>query len=263
MKTRQWSSQYANIFKDRSVVQAYKFRPTYNQEAFDIIIKLLDPAKSRRVLDAGCGTGFVARELVRYVSQIDAVDFSREAIDEGKRLPGGDDPRLRWVHSSIEEATLFPPYDLITAGSSLHWMDWPAVMAKFNRNLKVGGYLALLENIIQQPPWGEEMRPLLMHYSLNKDFRPYDNMTIVKELEKRDLFTTVGNKETAATRFRQPVDDYVESFHARNGFSREKMSAKEAGEFDRRLKEIVLSFCSDGLVELTIRSRVIWGFPKG
>jgi hypothetical protein len=28
-KPRQWSAEYANIFKDQSVVDAYRFRPGY------------------------------------------------------------------------------------------------------------------------------------------------------------------------------------------------------------------------------------------
>jgi predicted TPR repeat methyltransferase len=80
VKPKQWSSQYAAIFKDQSVVKAYKYRPVYNQETIKLIVELLDDGESARVLDAACGTGFVARALVNYVSQIDAVDSSLEAI---------------------------------------------------------------------------------------------------------------------------------------------------------------------------------------
>ena len=93
--------------------------------------------------------GSIPRALICYVSHIDVVDFSSEAIEEDKKLPQGDDPKLRWILGPIEAVTLFPPYDLITAGANLHWMDWSVVITKIRENLKPGRYLALIENTIQ------------------------------------------------------------------------------------------------------------------
>jgi hypothetical protein len=62
--------------------------------------------------------------------------------------------------------------------------------------------------------------------------------------------------------FRQSVDEYVESFHARNGLSRDRMDAQAASAFDRQLRELVREHCSGGIVELQISGRVIWGRPQ-
>jgi len=45
-----------------------------------------------RVLDIGCGTGFIARELADRVTHVDALDISPAMIEQGKRLPRGDAP---------------------------------------------------------------------------------------------------------------------------------------------------------------------------
>ena len=41
---KQFSREYADIFKDRSVVDAYRFRPTYPAAVFEILQELIDPA---------------------------------------------------------------------------------------------------------------------------------------------------------------------------------------------------------------------------
>lgn len=75
----------------------------------------------RVVLDAGCGTGKVARGLVGELDRVDAVDPSAEMLRIGQGLPGGDDPRLRWICAPIEEAELSGPYGLVVAGASFHY----------------------------------------------------------------------------------------------------------------------------------------------
>ena len=124
-KPGQWSAEYAQIFKDQSVVEDYRFRPGYAPGTFVILDGLMAGRKLRRVLDVGCGTGFLAREMARHVDHVDAVDFSAAAIEQGKRLPGGDSPNLVWICCPVEQLVLETTYDLITAGSSLHWMAWP------------------------------------------------------------------------------------------------------------------------------------------
>ena len=108
------AAQDAAAFQDRGVVASYRHRPPYPPEVFDILAGLIAIAP-RRVLDVGCGSGDIARRLVRRVEQVDAVDFSRPMIEAGRRLPDGDHPRLRWLHGRVGEVVLDPPYALVTA----------------------------------------------------------------------------------------------------------------------------------------------------
>lgn len=104
---KQFSREYADIFRDQSVVDAYRFRPTYPAGVFEILRELIDPkVPPRAILDAGCGTGFLARELAAFGDRVDAVDISENMIRAGKELPGGDSPKLNWICGAIEEATL-------------------------------------------------------------------------------------------------------------------------------------------------------------
>ena len=237
---------------------AYHHRPPYPVEVFDILAGLLK-GEPRHVLDVGCGIGYLARPFVEYVERLDAVDFSRHMIEKGQSLPNGDHPHLRWIYGPVEDVLLEPPYALVTAGESLHWMEWNIVLPRFHQILTEGGYLAIVEHETLPDPWYLALREIIPHYTTNKDFQPYD---LIDELEQRDLFQKMGEKSTLPVPFVQSVDDYIESFHSRNGFSRDRMEPAQADAFDREARRILLRSHSDGVMSLQVVASIKWGVPK-
>src|SRR5947207_11668711 len=117
-------------FKDQSVVDFYPLRLPYPPQVFDILVDLITD-EPRAVLDVGSGTGDIARGLVRRVERVDAVDFSEAMIAKGKMVPEGDHPHLRWIYGAVDTVALDPPYALVTAGESVHWMNWEVVFPRF------------------------------------------------------------------------------------------------------------------------------------
>jgi SAM-dependent methyltransferase len=261
-KPKQFATQYASIFGDVSVVSAYQYRPPYPAETFELLLSLLDAdAETRTVLDVGCGPGVIARQLVRAVDRVDAVDIAARMIAAGKALPGGEDSKLCWIYGAIEHVALHPPYALIVAAASLHWLHWEKVLPRFHDVLTLGGYLAVVDVVIEPTPWKNALG-FISEYSMNKDFQPFDSITVTRELAARALFEQHGIKTTAPVPFRQSVAEYAESFHARNGLSRDRMDAKAAREFDGKLRELMHRYCPSGVVELQVRGSVIWGKPR-
>lgn len=248
--------QQAAAFQDKAVAQAYQFRPPYPDATFDILVSLAIDA-SNRVLDIGCGTGFIARELADRVTYVDAIDISPAMIEQGKHLLRGDAPSLTWIVGAVETAPLNPPYSLVTAGDSLHWMDWATVMPRLATMLTQHGSLAIL-GVGQLPtPWDDQLLPIIQHYSTVSGYHPYD---LVTELETRGLFRTSGRQTTAPVAFVQSLDEYIESFHGRASFVRGRMGATTAKAFDNEVRSLVSQYCT-GNVALQIVTEVVWGKP--
>jgi SAM-dependent methyltransferase len=252
------SAEYGAQFQDESVVTAYPNRPPYPAETFEILAGLM-VGKVRTVLDAGCGDGALARNLIPYADRIDAIDISRAMIEQGCRMPNGGDSRLRWVCSPIEEALLAGPYALITAGASLHWMEWEVVLPRFAQALSPGAMLAIVDETVLPLPWSGALLEVIQRYSTNQQFQPYD---IVHELEERQLFTRHGEHLSVAVPFAQSISAYIESFHARNGFSRDRMTTAAAQGFDAEVETLLEPFCTEAQVTLLVGSRIVWGRPR-
>ncbi len=255
-KPEYFASMHAEVFQHHSIVEAYQHRPPYSSEVFATLVELMQ-GTSRRILDVGSGTGNIARNLIEHVDSIDAVDFSQQMIEQGKHLPNGNHPHLHWIYGRVEEVALHPPYALVTARESLHWMDWSIVLPRFHKLLVPGGYLAVVEQEATPDPWSL-LSEIIPHYTTNKGYYPYD---MIEALGQQKLLRKVGEKKTAPVSFTQPIDDYIESYHSRSGFSRERMGIEQAQAFDREAKKILLNTYQDGMVELQVVGNIVWGIP--
>jgi len=245
-------------FEDEAVARAYEARPPYPPEVFDILDGL-QPAGPRHVLDLGCGTGDVALGLVGRAERIVGIDRSEAMLRVARARRGGDHPSLAWQCIAAEAFAYPGPYSLVVAGESLHWMDWDRVLPRIAASLGRGAMLAIVEGrVLADVPWAAELEALIPRYSTNREYRPYD---LVVELAERGLFGEAGRRTTAPVAFAQSIDAYVESFHTRNGFSRERMGPAAAAEFDGRLRGLVAPHCPDGMARGRVASRVVWGRP--
>ena len=106
---------------------------------------------------------------------------------------------------AAETLPLDPPYDLVTAGTSLHWMDWPRLLPRLQTLLTPSGRLVIVEEDRLPLPWEDELHRLIRQYSTNRD---YTRVDLVTELVRRGLFRLEGRQRTAPETFVQPLDAY-------------------------------------------------------
>ena len=262
MKTarpRQYWDDYASRFKNRSLAELYELRPPYPHEMYEILLNLLRESRGR-VLDVGCGPGKIARSLVDHVEGIDAVDFSMEMIRVGKSLINGDHPNLRWINGPVEEVRLYPPYDMVTAGASIHWMEWDVVFPRFKEVLTTDGYLVIIDGDRPiESPWHDIELSLIHKYSTN---RHYEQIDLVQELMNRRHLYLIGDRRTALVNFSQSLTDYVQSFHSRESMSKEHIGEENVKAFDTELSHVLSDFVDDeGFLTFQLEARVTWGRP--
>jgi SAM-dependent methyltransferase len=259
------STEYGAWFKDPQLVAAYPARPPYPAALIQLLAELVVDTP-RVVLDAGCGTGELARRLAPLVDRVDAVDFSSAMVGQGQLTEGGHAANLRWIVAPVEEAPLAPPYALVTDGDSLHWMAWDIVLARFAAALTPHGVVAIVERAWGGPPeMSARVQPVVERYSPVRDYQPYN---LVDELAQRGLFAPVGAQHYGPAPWWPTVDEYLESRHSQRGLSRTHMGPLAVHDFDAAIRGTLDELCRAGVIAqragrlgLGVTATVTWGRP--
>jgi SAM-dependent methyltransferase len=251
-----FSSEHAAAFGFPGVAAAYWTRPLYPAAIIERLLGVLD-GDCRAVLDIGCGTGQIARRLAPDVDRGDAVDISEVMLREAAANTGGEG-RIRWIHGAVETVELDPPYGLITAGASLHWMDWSEVMPRLKKMLSPRGMLGIVDDY-QGSPWRQRLQPLFEKYGTNRNLRL--DWDWIGYLEQNGLSKQIGVYRTEPQPYSQSVADYIESFHARESLTRERLGPDLSAEFGAEVRLAVADFERDGMLELHEVGRLVWGLP--
>jgi SAM-dependent methyltransferase len=248
--------ELGRVFADAEVAALYRYRPPYPREVFAILEELL--VEPRTVLDAGAGTGALTRYFPPSITRIDAVDPSAAMIARGRALPGGDDPRIRWILGGAEDAPLSPPYGLITCGASLHWMRPEIVLPRFRSALAAGARVAVVDTeTTHSGEWRPDMLTVIRRYSPIEHH--LETHEIVAELVERGVFALEGEQRTPLKPFDQSVDDYLRFLGSTSTFSRTTLGPRR-GEFEAECRAV---FARHGLerIRSDLVGYVAWGRP--
>jgi trans-aconitate 2-methyltransferase len=119
-----------------------RFRAERQQPFFDLLA-LVRPEPAMRVVDLGCGTGELTRELHRRRAARETLglDSSAAMLERSQAFAAEG---LRFVRGDI--ATFSDPdgFDLVFSNAALHWLpDQPALLARLTGALRPRGQLAV------------------------------------------------------------------------------------------------------------------------
>jgi SAM-dependent methyltransferase len=118
------------------------------------LLRKVDIARRRRVLDLACGPGTVTEELVRRSGgKVVALDCSQNALNSGKERFAGSTPLLAHAEKlPLADGSM----DLVFCQFALLWLDAAAAIREIGRILVPGGVLAAIEpdygGLIEHPP---------------------------------------------------------------------------------------------------------------
>lgn len=133
----------------RSTVAYYvAHRPRYPDALLRKVLRELRLAHGARVLDLGCGPGFLAIALARLGCTAVGIDPNTEmlAAAEAEAAAAGVVGVSFRQGSSYDLGAAPASCDLVTMGRSFHWMDRADTLSRLDKLLAPGGGIALFHD---------------------------------------------------------------------------------------------------------------------
>jgi ubiquinone/menaquinone biosynthesis C-methylase UbiE len=125
----------ARIFDSRSLAVDYR-----------TLVPILQPGM--QVLDVGCGTGGISKDIARVVGpqgKVTGIDNTVLFIESGKQT-FADVKNLELIHADLFDFHPNETYDLIVSARVLQWLsDPPAALRKMKSLLQAGGMVSILD----------------------------------------------------------------------------------------------------------------------
>ncbi|MCA9714549.1 MAG: methyltransferase domain-containing protein [Myxococcales bacterium] len=113
------------------------------RQPYEDLVALVEPRAGMRVVDLGCGTGELTRDLADRLEAASALGLDRsEAMLERARAHASE--RVAFRRVEIERHVFDAPLDLVFSNAALHWVDGHVqVLARAREALAPGGQLAV------------------------------------------------------------------------------------------------------------------------
>ncbi|AMR31782.1 methyltransferase [Mucilaginibacter sp. PAMC 26640] len=133
----------AKLFDERSLKADYATLPPLLQSGW-------------KVLDVGCGTGAISKDIALSVGptgQVTGIDNTAYFIQTGKETYA-DIKNLELIHTDLFAYEPAEKFDLITAARTLQWLNNPQeAVLKLKSLLKPGGILSILDYNHEDLEW--------------------------------------------------------------------------------------------------------------
>jgi ubiquinone/menaquinone biosynthesis C-methylase UbiE len=128
-----------------STAELYEqFRPAYPPEFFRDVAQKLQMSKQHRLLDIGTGPGLLAIGFASYAGHVTAIDPEPAMLAVAGRAIARAGQTVHLIEGRVEDLhTAAGPFDVVTIGRALHWIDPTAFGSLVARLVAPGGALVI------------------------------------------------------------------------------------------------------------------------
>jgi SAM-dependent methyltransferase len=196
-------------YVDPRLVELYDIENTRGADT-DFYVRLAEDLDARLIIDLGCGTGLLTRELALPARRVVGVDPSAAMLAVARRKPNSD--RIQWVDGD-SRALGTPNADLaiMTGNVAQVFLDdaeWDATLSNIRAALRPGGHLVFESRNPKVRAW-EQWNREATYEQFDAPFGPMESwleLVSVGEgrvrFEGHNVFTATGEVVVASSELR-------------------------------------------------------------
>ncbi len=142
-----------------------KHRVRYSDQLIERLAIEASLSPSARVMDLGCGPGFIANAIAPFAHQVIGIDPNESMLAAAREeaSSAGVSNVTYKLGSSFDLAFIDGPFQLVTMGRSFHWMDRAATLKVLDGLVAKHGLVALLWDRKPEAPenaWWETFKKI-------------------------------------------------------------------------------------------------------
>lgn len=181
-----------------------------------VLFTLIPPVAGKKVLDAGCGEGYLSRKLARLGETVTAADLSRVMIEIARERTSSD-LSIQYIRGNCEKMDFLQPKSFNIVISSMVIQDLPdhrAFLHSINTLLRDDGILVMSFShpcfITPDHGWERDKDGRKLHWYIDRYFSEGPNMQPLS-----------ANNDPPIFLFHRTLSEYLRSImqHARCGIT--------------------------------------------
>ncbi|MFI4996122.1 MAG: class I SAM-dependent methyltransferase [Hyphomicrobiales bacterium] len=228
-----------------------KGRLDYPKRLIENVGAWLGISRGDRVLDLGCGPGFLAIGFAKLGCQVTGIDPDKAMLAAAAELADEQGLECEFHEgSSYDISPALGRFELVTMGRSFHWMDRPATLAALDEVIERGGAVALFgdQHIkCRENRWQEALDEVRQRFERREEFTKLQKAGEVERHEIVLLASPFSRLEILGVTERRSLT--IEGVVARalsfSASSPEKLGERQPA-FEAAVREAVSPFAHDG-----------------